>query len=114
MDHSKKFLRNFETARSKKFLDLSKNHLHLLTGFLTGHCRLKKHMLRIGVTDTDECRFCGEEEETPIHLVTECLAIASLRKECLGLETCRSEELASLKPSQILDLIRSLELEGEL
>ena len=79
MDHSKKFLRNFVTARSKKYMDLSKNQLHLLTGFLTGHCHLRKHLVRIGLLDNDECRFCGEEEETPIHLVTEYLAIAFKR-----------------------------------
>ena len=69
-------------------------------------------MMMIGLSDTDECRFCEEEEETPIHLVTKCFAIASLRIECFGQETCRSEELASLKSSQLLDSIRSLELEG--
>lgn len=40
-------LRNFETGRSKRSLDLSENNLNLLTGFHGGHCRLTKHLLRI-------------------------------------------------------------------
>lgn len=107
MKHSKKFLRNLESARSKRYLDLTKNQLHILTGFLIGRCRLREYLLRISVSNTDEFRLCEEEEKTPVHLVTECIGVGQ-RKVCFGQETCKSGELASLKQ------IGSLKLEGEL
>lgn len=58
----------------------------------------------IGLSDTDKYRFCIEEE-THINLVTEFPAIAL---------AWRIVELTSLKPLQILDSIKSLELEVKL
>lgn len=51
-----------------------------------------------------------EEEEFPIHLSRSALAVQA-RATCSGQETCRSGELGFLKPSQLLNFIRSLELE---
>lgn len=63
MGHSKKLLRNFETARSKIFLDIGNNlHLAFLQAFL-------RKLLEIKFSDFNECRFCGEEEkENPVPL----------------------------------------------
>lgn len=72
-----KLLRNFETVRSKKKLDLRKNNIYFFTGFPTGHCYLENDLLKKDLTETDECRLC-EKERTPIHFVTN---IARLKKE---------------------------------
>lgn len=53
---------NFETAPSKRYLDISQNQLKRLTGFSTGHYRLKTHVCRMCISDTDEQRFFPEEE----------------------------------------------------
>lgn len=78
MNHSKKFFRGFENARSKRYFGHNRNQLHVLTGFLTGHCRLRKKLIRMGLSGTDEFRFCGEEKNLT-DLATECIAIASQR-----------------------------------
>lgn len=39
------FKKNCETARSKRYLELSRNQLHLHTGFLTEHFRVRKKMI---------------------------------------------------------------------
>ena len=40
---SKISLGNYDRKRSKAILNLSKNRLRTLTGFLTGHCKLNRH-----------------------------------------------------------------------
>lgn len=59
INHSKRFLREFENARFKKYSDHSKNQLLLLTGFPSGHCRLRKRLIRMGLSDNKEFRFFG-------------------------------------------------------
>lgn len=58
-------------------------------------------LMRVGLLDIDEFRFCGEEEDTPIHLVTVSPAIVSQRRQSLGSEYRKVEEL---KPLQIVIL----------
>lgn len=55
--------------------------------------------MKIGLSDTDVCKFCGEGEDTSINLI----AIKSQRRKCFGQEACRVKELISLKPFQICD-----------
>lgn len=113
MNHSKRFLQNFETASFKKYLDNSKNQLHLLTGFLTEHCRLRKSLMQMGLSNTDECLLCGEGE-TAIHVVTKNSPITSQRRQCFKLKYSRVEKLTTLIPLQILGFIKPLELECDL
>lgn len=51
----------------------------------------------------------GEEEGAPVHLATEYLVSASQGRECCGEEPCRFEELALLKPLQILNFVSATE-----
>lgn len=69
---------------------------------------MNNHLLRMIVLDTDEFKFCGAVEETPVRLVTECFG--EPKEGVFWQETCRFEEFASLKPSQLLDSIKFLEL----
>lgn len=62
MNHSKKFFRGFENARSKRYFGHNRNQLHVLTGFLTGHCRLRKSLMALRLSVTVEIRFFGEKE----------------------------------------------------
>lgn len=59
--HSKVFLGNFKKQKAKTILELSKNRLRVLIAFLTGHCRLRKHMARINLKQNS--RFCGRTKK---------------------------------------------------
>ncbi|CAH1107762.1 unnamed protein product [Psylliodes chrysocephalus] len=58
---------------------LSKNRLRIVTGILTGHYRLRGHLSKLRVVDDSECRFCEEEDETSIHILTECAVLQNPR-----------------------------------
>lgn len=53
--------------------------VYLLTIYLKGHCRLRKSLMRMGLSETDDCRFC--EEKTPIHLAANVPCHCNLEKQ---------------------------------
>ena len=53
-------------------------------GMLTGHNTLRRHLYVMGLSDNPNCRKCGAEEETSVHILCECETLASLRHIHLG------------------------------
>ncbi|XP_025997387.2 uncharacterized protein LOC113005736 [Solenopsis invicta] len=51
---------------------LSRKDARLAVQILTGHEALNYHMHKLSRSDTAECRACGEEEETSLHILCEC------------------------------------------
>ena len=56
----------------------------VVTGLLTGHNTLRRHLHIMGLCNAPMCRKCGTEEETSVHILCECEALASLRHAYLG------------------------------
>jgi hypothetical protein len=50
----------------------------VVTGLLTGHNTLKRHLYIMGLIDSLACRRCGAEE-TSAHILRQCEALATLR-----------------------------------
>jgi len=74
---------------------MSKRSLRSLTGFLSGHCRLTGHLKQIGLGKQGDCRFCGDEEETPEHLLCDCDAVSNIRTNLFGSSIRRWGDLFS-------------------
>jgi hypothetical protein len=53
-------------------------------GLLAGHCHLRRRLFKLGLTDNPTCESCLEEDESAIHIVCDCEAIAYLRFRHLG------------------------------
>ena len=56
----------------------------VVTGLLTGHNTLRRHLYLPGLLDSPLCRRCGAGEETSAHILCECEALASHRHAYLG------------------------------
>ena len=80
----------------------------MVTGLLTGHCPLRSHLARIGVSDDTSCRLCLEEEESAEHILCECEALAYSRMQHLGKAITTPGEVAEALPKSILGFVRSL------
>jgi hypothetical protein len=65
-------------------LSLNRIQSRVVTGFLTGHNTLRRHLFLLGLADSPVCRGCGMKEETSAHVLCECEAWASLRHMHLG------------------------------
>jgi hypothetical protein len=56
----------------------------VVTGLLTGHNTLRRHLNLMGLSDSPLCRRCGEKDETSAHILCKCEALASLRHVYMG------------------------------
>lgn len=72
----------------------------LLTGYLTGHCHLEKHMVRIGAKQNMNCRFCWAE-------VRKTAAICRNYNH-LGKDVIDEREVPSMKPLEHCSLLKLL------
>jgi ribonuclease HI len=67
-----------------KFYSLSREQSRVVTGLLTGHNTLNRHLHLMGLRDSQLCRKCGAEDETSAHVLCRCEALASSRHTYLG------------------------------
>ena len=67
-----------------RFLALNRTQSRAVTGFLTGHNTLRRHLHLLGLLDSPLCRRYAAREETSAHILCECEALASLRHVYLG------------------------------
>jgi hypothetical protein len=51
--------------RTKDLLKLNRDQLRRVVGLFTGHCHLKGHPFKLGLTDDPTCERCLEEDESP-------------------------------------------------
>jgi hypothetical protein len=72
----------------------------LLIVLLTGHNTLGRHLYIMGLTNNPTCRKCGTEEETSVHILCECEALASLRHAHLGSFFLDPEDIRKLSVTE--------------
>jgi len=74
---------------------------------------LRDHPKRIGLEKHEDCRFCGDEEETSEHLFCECDAVSNIRTNLFGSSIINDAKIFSLEPLQtkLLAFIKTLKLE---
>ena len=110
-----------DKRRAEKVLQLNKAQLRLLVAVLTGHCKLNSHLYRIGRKvkehdddDEEPCRFCLEQEETSLHILCECEALAGIRRstDLFGKGFPMPLEINRMEPHKILNFFVSLGLGG--
>jgi hypothetical protein len=63
---------------------LSRIKSRAVTGLLTGHNTLRRHLYLLGLSNSPLCRWCEAGEQTSAHVLCECEALASRRHAYLG------------------------------
>ena len=56
-------------------MGLSRKHLCIITGLLTGHVALNRNLTVMKIHTDPVCPKCGEEEETAYHFLGSCSAM---------------------------------------
>ncbi len=59
---------------------LERKHQTIIFRLRTGHCCLRAHLKRIGISNTSMCE-CGTSEETPDHILQACPRFSEERRE---------------------------------
>jgi len=85
-----------DLAMGARLLSFNRAHTRVVTGLLTGHNTLRRHLHIMGLCNDPACRKCGTEEETSVHILCECEALASLRHAYLGSSFLDPEDIREL------------------
>jgi hypothetical protein len=78
-----------------RLLSLTRAKSRVVTGLLTGHNTLRRHLHLMGLIDSPPCRKCSAEEETSAHILCQCEALASIRQAHLGSFFLEPEDIKS-------------------
>ena len=73
-----------DLAMGARLLSFNRTQTRVVTALLTGHNTLRRHLHIMGLYNDPMCRKCGTEEETSVHILCECEALASPRHAYLG------------------------------
>ena len=88
---------------------LDKTDLRILTQLITGHANLKRHLHIMGYVDSPNCQLCGEEQ-TAIHILTECPQLAGPRTAILGRPQINHKDLKDYRMEKLLRFAHETEL----
>ena len=121
-----------DEAKKKKIIKLSRNDMGILTRYPMGHVHLRRHDKtanavpqyrlmdpndrHIGSADDDirhRLYQMRDTEETPFHLLGECLALWEARRELLGNYTFEGQEYICWDPSALVRFYKLFDLENE-
>jgi len=83
-------------ATGTQLLSFNRTQSRAVIGLLTRHNTLRRHLHVMGLSNNPTCRKCGTEEETSVHILCECEALASLRHRYLGSFVLDSEDIRML------------------
>jgi hypothetical protein len=75
LKQAKELIPGPSARRTKDLLKLSRDQLRWVVGLFTGHCHLKRHLLKMDLTDDPTCERCLEEEESATHILCDCEVI---------------------------------------
>jgi hypothetical protein len=79
----------------------------MIVGLFTGHCHLKGHLFKLGLTNSPNCERCLEKEESATHILHDCEATAYLRFRDLAHYFMESGYLNDAPIRKVLRLIGS-------
>lgn len=79
---TRKFCARAERRRSTEIFALSKVRLVAIIVFLTGHCSIEMHAVRLKIESDANCQSCKEEGEveTSTHFLLHCRAFVRARR----------------------------------
>lgn len=80
-------------SKKRVCTSLRRNLLKILTDFRTDDCGLRKQLMTIELNNESDCPFRNDEDETPLHLLLECQAVAYRKLYCLGTYQVEETEL---------------------
>jgi hypothetical protein len=97
-----------DLAMGARLLSFNRTQTRVVIGLLTGHNTLRRHLHIMGLCDDPMCRKCGTEEETSVHILCECEALASLRHAYLGFFFLDPEDIKELGKGAIWNFAKKI------
>ena len=96
-----------DLATRARLLSFDRTQSRVVIG-LIGHNTLGRHLHIMGLSNNPTHRKCGTEEETSVHILCECEALASLRHTHLGSFLLDPEDIRKLSTQAIWNFGKGL------
>jgi hypothetical protein len=93
-------------ATGAQLLSFNRTQSTAVIGLLTGHNTLRRHLYIMGLSNNPTCRTSGPEEETSVHILCECKALASFRHMHLGSFLLDPEDIRVLGVGAIWNFVK--------
>ena len=93
-----------------RFLSFNRTQSRAVTGLLTGHNTLRRHLHLMGLSDSPLRRRCGAEDEISAYILCECEALASLRHVYLGPFFLEPQDIKRINLGAIWNISKITEL----
>lgn len=107
--HARNLITNSFDSISKNILSLPRSKVAKITEFLTGHGKFRKHLNRMGLATSSNCRWCNDSEETAEHVICTCPALSMKRWGKLGAPDLDINTVGRLPTKSILGFIDLLD-----
>jgi hypothetical protein len=109
---AREYISGPDLATRACLLSFNSTQSRVVIGLLTGHNTLRRHLYIsiIGLSNNPTCRKCSTEEETSVHILCECEALASLRYTYLGSFILDTEDIRVLGMGAIWNFAKGTEL----
>jgi len=107
---AREFISGPDLATGARLLSFNTTQTRAVIGLLTGHNTLRRHLHVMWLNDNPTCRKCGTEEETSVHILCECKALASLRHTYLGSFFLDPEDIRVLGMGAIWNFVKGIGL----
>jgi hypothetical protein len=96
-----------QTAKTSLF-SFNRTQSKVVTGLFSEHNTLRRHLYLVGMTNIPLCRRCRIEEETSVHVLSECEILVSLRHAHLVSFFLDPEDVNSLSLGAIWNFSKEL------
>ena len=93
---AQEFISGPSLGTTAKFFTFIRTQSRAVTGLITGHNTLRRHLYLLRLLDSPLCRKCGVREETSAHILCESKTLASLRHAYVGSILLEPEDIKSL------------------
>jgi hypothetical protein len=110
LKQAKILIQGSSAKRKKELLKLNRAQLQFAVGLLTGHCHLKGHLCKLGLTNSPICERCQEKDESATHILCDCEAIAYVRLHHLVHYFVKPSDYHDAPIRKVMFLIRSVGL----
>jgi hypothetical protein len=112
-ENAKSFLSKISTERSIEFLKLNTSQARQITGLLTGHCNLKRHLFKRSITDSPTSGRCHAETATASHIFCEFVGWDELRLRRIGERFREPSDYEEITACKVLYFVRGIEPQAE-